>query len=170
MKLPLSILIFACLLGISVMVGCEPSPSNPSSPPPIAPGPPGKVTLENLANGADFILVGTVTDIASQKQDNQNIYTEVTLSVEQTLKGKPGEKVVVKVPGGEAGGIAMMVTDNPSFQLGERAVVFLNKEQGVFTVFGGFQGKFTIDESGMVSGDKQLTEFINEVRDILEGS
>ena len=74
---------------------------------------------------------------------------------------------MIKVPGGAVGGLEMMVTDNPSFQSGERVVVFLNNNQGIFTVFGGFQGKFTIDKNNMVSGNKQLTEFINELRAIL---
>ena len=167
MKLHLPILIFACLLGMSGMVSCSPAPPNPSPPPPTTSVPPGKITLEQLANGADFILVGTVTNIASYGQGNQNIYTQVTLSVEQTLKGKPGGEVVIKVPGGAVGGLELMVTDNPSFQSGERVVVFLNNNQSIFTVFGGFQGKFTIDKNNMVSGNKQLTEFINELMAVL---
>jgi len=151
---------------MSGMVSCSSAPPNPS-PPPTTSVPTGKITLEKLANGADFILVGTVTNTASYGQDKQNIYIQVTLSVEQTLKGKTGGEVVIKVPGGAVGGIEMMVTDNPSFQSGERVVVFLNNNQGIFTVFGGFQGKFTIDKNNMVSGNKQLTEFINELKAIL---
>jgi len=128
--------------------------------------PPGKITLEQLANGSDFILVGTVTNVAPYEQGDKNIFTQVTLSVELTLKGKTGRELVIKVPGGVVGGLEMMVTDNPSFQSGERVVVFLNNSQGIFTVFGGFQGKFTIDENNLV-GNKPLTVFTDQIKAII---
>ena len=56
--------------------------------------------------------------------------------------------------------------DNPSFHSGERAVIFLNNNQGIFTVFGGFQGKFTIDENNMV-GNKPLAGFTDHIKGIL---
>jgi hypothetical protein len=87
--------------------------------------------------------------------------------VEQTIKGETGGEVVIRVVGGEVGGLVLMVTDTPSFQSGERVVVFLDKGEGIFTVVGGFQGKLTIDKNNRVSGDKPLTEFIDQIKDAL---
>ena len=158
MKLSWFMFILICLLVVSGMVGCT-----PSLPPQ---GTPGKLTLEQVAAKADSILVGKVTDVTYYQEGEGNVYTRVTLSVEQTIKGETGGEVVIRVPGGEMDGLTMFVTDTPSFQLEERAVVFLDKGEGTFTVAGGLWGKFTIDNNNMVS-DKPLTEFIDQIRDIL---
>jgi hypothetical protein len=122
--------------------------------------------LHRRGTNADSILVGQVTDITYYQEGEGNIYTQVTLSVEQTIEGEDGMEVVIEVPGGIVGGLEVMVTDTPHFQLGERAVVFLDEEDGgIFTVTGGFYGKFAVD-SDMV-GDKPLAEFIDQINDIL---
>ena len=151
------------LVGVA-MAGCGHSPQIPSPPHQSAAGIIEKLTLEQLTARADSILVGKVTDITVHKEGKGNIYTLVTLSMEQTIKGETGGKVVIRVPGGEVGGLVLMVTDTPSFQLGERAVVFLDKGEGIFNVVGGFQGKFSIDENNMVSRNMPLTEFINQIK------
>jgi hypothetical protein len=126
----------------------------------------GKLTPQWLAAAADSILVGRVTDISFRQPGVGNIYTLVTLSVEQHIKGDAEGEVVIKMPGGKAGGLTMMVTDYPSFKKGERAVVFLAKREGIFTVAGGLYGKLVIDENNTV-GDKSLTELIKQIKDIL---
>jgi hypothetical protein len=126
-----------------------------------------KLTVEELTARADAILVGEVTDGSCYQEDEGNIYTQVTLSVEQTIKGETKEAVSVRVPGGELNGQTLWVEDAPSFQAGERAVVFLEEREGILTVVGGFQGKFTIDNNNMVSGNMPLTEFIDQINNIL---
>ncbi len=102
-------------------------------------------------------------DIVYQKEANDSIYTLVTLSVEQIFKGEIADEVVIRVPGGKLDGQIQVVEDSPSFQSGERAVVFLEKGDGISRVFGGFQGKFTIDKDNMVS-NVPLKEFVEQVR------
>ena len=146
--------------------GCGHSPQTSSPPPQSDGGLVGKLTLEQLAARADSILVGKVINITCHQEGKGNIYTLVTLSVEQTIKGETGGEVVIRVLGGEVGGLVMMVTDTPSFQVGEKAAVFLDNGEGILTIVGGFQGKFTIDENNMV-GNMPLTEFIDQIKDIL---
>ena len=93
---------------------------------------------DDLALRADSILVGEVTDITVNKEGEGNIYTMVTLSVEQPIKGETEGEVVIRVLGGEVDGQALWREDAPSFQLGERAVVFLEEGKGVLSVVGGF--------------------------------
>ena len=126
-----------------------------------------ELTLDELAARSDAILVGEVTDIASYQEGEGNIYTLVTLSVEQAIKGESEGEEVIRVPGGELGGQTLWVEDAPSFEPGERAVVFLEEIEGAFGVCGWHQGKFTIDNNNMVSGNITLTEFIDQIRDIL---
>ena len=125
-----------------------------------------KLTLDELTARADCILVGEVSDIACYRKGEGNIYTLVTLSVEQAIKGQPQEEIAVGIPGGELNSQTLWVEDVPSFQSGERVVVFLEESEGVFSVAGGFQGKFSIGRNNMVSGNILLSEFIDQIRQI----
>ena len=167
-KLHRNILIFVCLLVVAGVAGCGTSPGAPNAPSQSGEGLVEKLTLDELALRADSVLVGEVTDIACYEEGKGNIYTLVTLSIDQRIKGETEGEANIRVPGGEVNGRALGVEGAPSFQLGERTVVFLNKGEGVFTVVGGFQGKFTIDKNNMVGGTMSLTEFIDQIRDILE--
>jgi hypothetical protein len=149
------------------MVGCNPGAEAPNPPSQSGAGIVEKLTIEDLTARADSILVGEVSDIACYQEGEGNIYTLVTLSVEQTIKGETKEVVNVRVLGGELNGQTLWVEDAPGFQNGETAVVFLKEHEDIFTVVGGFQGKFTIDSNNTVSGNKPLTEFIDQIRDIL---
>jgi hypothetical protein len=158
MKLSRFKFILICLLVASGIVACGPSAQSERLT--------GQLTLEYLAAKADSILVGEVNNVTYYQEGEGNIYTQVTLSAEQTIKGETEGEVVIMVPGGKVDGLVLMVTDTASFQLGERGVVFLDQEaEGIFTVVGGFQGKFIIDNN--MVGDKPLTEFIDQIEDVL---
>jgi len=127
----------------------------------------GKVSLERVTAVADLIVVGTVADIASNDARTGNVYTLVTINVEQSIKGQAPQQVSVRVPGGVAGGLVRVTTGAPSFKTGERDVVFLQKpEGGIYTVAYGMFGKYAIDSSGMVN-NMSLADFVNQVKSIL---
>ncbi|MFH0767968.1 MAG: matrixin family metalloprotease [Chloroflexota bacterium] len=113
-----------------------------------------KLTLEDMANQADSIVVGSVVQSSSAwNAEHTRIYTTVTIAVEEAIKGVTGNTVTITVPGGEAEGITEYVSDVPSFEQGERAVVFLDQVSDTrFEVYGQVQGKFNIDEQGEVGG------------------
>jgi hypothetical protein len=125
-----------------------------------------KLTLDDLAARADLVLLGKAVDVTGHEEASGNVYTLVTFSVEQFFKGETANQVVVSVPGGKLDGQIQVVEDAPSFQLGERVVVFLEKGDGIFRVLGGFQGKFTIDKNNMV-GNVPLQEFVEQVRNAI---
>lgn len=58
--------------------------------------------LEELTNGADSVMVGTVIERSSYWNDEHTgIYTSAVLSVNETLKGKKGEgSITVTFPAG----------------------------------------------------------------------
>lgn len=126
-----------------------------------------KLTLEELVARADWIVIGKVTEKKSQwNADRTSIYTLVTLAVEQWLKGQSGNnKMVIKVPGGEVGGITQQVEDAASFHTGEKALVFLSRnDDGTTGVVGGFQGKTTIEGGNVVSSNQSLNDFISQIK------
>jgi len=125
-------------------------------------------TIEELTASADSIFVGEVADIASYQEGEGNIYTLVTLSVEQTIKGEPEEEVVIKVPGGELDGLWLWVSDTPSFEPGERFVVFLEEVDGAFGVCGWYQGKFSIRDNCVVERNQSLTSFMADIGRAME--
>jgi hypothetical protein len=126
-------------------------------------GTPGKVPLPSLANNADVILVGTVTGVVTDQGRSPGIFTLVNLAVEQVIKGEIITEAIIKVPGGESGGIALNPTDVPAFKAGERVLVFLVKSDASFKVYAGYQGKYTIDNNIVGGGNQTLADFITQV-------
>ncbi len=127
-----------------------------------------QLTIDELTAKADSIVVGEVIDMACYEESRGDIYTLVTLSVEQSVKGKSAEEVVLKVPGGEVDGLTLSVSDTPSFRQGERVVVFLEEETSKFKVSGWHQGKFTVVNNRVVERDQSLTDFIAEIGQAME--
>ena len=85
-----------------------------------------KSNLAELTAGADSVIVGTVVESDSYWNDEHTgIYTSAVLAVDEELKGTVGQdSITITLPGGEADGIGQWVSDEPSFNQGEKAVVF----------------------------------------------
>lgn len=115
-------------------------------------------TDEELADTADTIVVGTC--IAGESVwVGKNIYTKVTLAVEDTVKGNAVQQVVVMVPGGvgEVTGdlgtlpVVQKVEGAPTFYDGEKVFVFLEDASSLgnfgpssYQVSGFSQGKLAV--------------------------
>ena len=150
-----------------------------------------KMSLEELTDGADSIVVGTVVSSSSHwNADLTNIYTEVVISVEDTLKGPTGKNTItIIVPGGTVGEITQSLEDTPVFEAGEKVGLFLEElnsaglaQMGLgattqllaagppSSVYGSFQGKlsFTEDKPGTRS-KMSLNEFKQNVNLALAG-
>jgi hypothetical protein len=104
--------------------------------------------LHALALRADRVVLGTV--LASESKwtaDHGTIYTEVTLRVDRSYKGalKEGDTFMVRREGGTSGGIGMHVFGAAHFDVGEQAVVFVEKRGGASYVVGMAQGKMRVE-------------------------
>jgi hypothetical protein len=144
----------------------------------------GKLNLKDLTEGADSVLIGTVTDRISYWNDGHTrIYTTIDFSVEDRLKGGSGQdEVSITVDGGEVGGIGEMVSDMVTFEKGERAVVFLKKlnnpelsasealrgrSEEQFQLYNGYKGKFSIKGDNVDS--LSVADFKGCINTILSG-
>ncbi len=155
-----------------VLTACPaPKPPPEPPPPPVSQGTSAplmvKLTVDELTALASNIVVGRVTGTSSQwNADRTTIYTMVTISVEEQIKGswnKP--EIIVPVPGGQVEAVTQAIEDSPSFRAGERALVFLEIYDSAFRVVGGFQGKFVIGNDGKVTGSNlSLPEFIAQIK------
>jgi len=108
-----------------------------------------KLSTDAMAQKADVIAVGEVTAKRSfwhEDARSRRIITEVTLRVDQRLKGEGGETVTFYILGGLVDGIAQQVPGEAVFREGERVLVFLSKRgpESKLGVVGMSQGKFII--------------------------
>ena len=128
---------------------------------PVTLGP--RMSMEQMTHEASAIVHGKC--VATQSQwVGRSLVTEVTIMVEEALKGDVGTSLKVEVPGGvdfnRKHPIAMTYAGAPQFSLDEEAVLFLYRPvEGAngYSVIGLSQGKFSIgrDTEGapVVTGD-----------------
>jgi small nuclear ribonucleoprotein (snRNP)-like protein len=102
------------------------------------------IPIEDMPVKADFIIIGKVID-SSCRWDGRHvmIYTDYTIQVEESIKGKIPSKIVLSFAGGTIGEKTIIVTDTPELKIGERYLLFsyennkysvpiVGHEQGVF--------------------------------------
>lgn len=130
------------------------------------------LTTEQLAAGADLVVVGKVTGQRSfWTPDRKRIVTNIAITVDEQLKGTPqGSTVTVVVPGGEVDGVGEWYSHTARFMRNEEVVVFARRDkEGALRVAGGSQGKLTVTRdpergSARVAGSRSLEELRAEVR------
>ena len=84
--------------------------------------------LPELTASADQIVVGDVLSTESAwDSGHRNIYSTIEISVQESWKGAtPGDgRIRIRQLGGTVGDIEMTVYGMPSFEPGERALIFL---------------------------------------------
>jgi hypothetical protein len=77
-------------------------------------------------------------------KDRTTIYTYTSLKVNEYIKGKGPEKIVIRQIGGKVGEIEVFVPGNARFDLGEEVFLFLEKGSKYYYVMGMAQGKFSV--------------------------
>ena len=103
-----------------------------------------KLSTEQLTDAADSIVKGTVAAVWTDLDAKGRCWTRARVDVDRTLKGSPGEEVVVSQLGGVCGGFAARVESTARFSVGEEAYFFLEELNGYTGVVGLVQGKFTL--------------------------
>lgn len=134
------------------------------------------LTTDELARRSDVVVVGKVSSMSSEwNNDKSRIFTRVTVSVDQYIKGDSGEHyVTVTTPGGEVDGVGELYSHSVRFVNDEEVVLFAVKDrQGGLRVAGGDQGKYTVkksEETGrpMVSNDRTLEEFVTHIKTVIK--
>jgi hypothetical protein len=142
-------------------------------------------THEELRDYSDTILIGTVKEIlppiwntADGKQPNKAIteinpredliYTDVIISVDEYLKNPLSSKeIIVRVTGGTIGRFSMTTDAEPSFNTGEKVLIYLSKDDNLatkdvgpehFIVTDFHRGKYTLTDDGKaITHDENTT-------------
>jgi hypothetical protein len=121
---------------------CVFSPFHPAGATTVVP-----VLEQALVEDAVAIVTGDVTRIESfWDAQQEKIFTHVSLSVEEILKGDFDTKqLILKQIGGQVSGLYAWVYGNPEFSTGERVLLFLSRNPDrTLRVAHLFQGKFSI--------------------------
>lgn len=108
--------------------------------------PPVFDTLGDLADRADTIIVGTVSEVLPAVFDlaRRAAVTDSRIAVERVLKGEPGSELIrVRQWGGILQGQDLRVGGVRHYVLGERLLLFLRlDQQGIYVPFALGQGEF----------------------------
>ena len=124
-----------------------------------------------------MILTGKVAKQNSiWNKDKTRIFTEVTVEVEEYLKGNNGTKsIVVITPGGEVGEVGELYTHMPKFSKDEDVLLFVKKDKKDldYKVFNGEDGKMTLytdKKTGekMTSSNKKVSSLKKEIKNYVE--
>lgn len=174
--------------GIIPIVTSEQTPELTTAPQPDTQGIMERYSLEKLISMSDSIVIGTTLDISSKWNtpdgkkpaiDNDNfIYTDIDIKSEEYLKNPLDAGIItVRVLGGTVGQDTSDVEDQPSFNTGEKILIFLKEDADPRTkdiggkhlvVAGLIQGKIVISENnGVTIGDDKMT--LEDVRTKIKG-
>jgi len=85
--------------------------------------------FDELVNQADYIVqaivVSVTPDARPRASGTASIHSLVNLQVERTIAGKPPSPLVLDILGGTVGDRELRVTGAPRYEVGERAVFFV---------------------------------------------
>lgn len=134
------------------------------------------LSTEGLVQRADVIVVGKVTAMNSEwSSDRSRIFTRVTVSVDQHIKGATSvNSVTITVPGGEVDGIGEVYSHSARFKEDEEVVVFAARDRkGQLQVVGGDEGKTTVRkeaETGrqLVSDSESLERYTAKLKGVVK--
>ncbi len=128
-----------------------------------------KVTPEELINGSDGVIIGTVKDLRATKAPSnllageQDIVTNVNIAVEKYLSNPKNlslENITVQVAGGTIGKETMTAEESPDFEVGQKVLVFLKQgSNSVLTVYGWSQGKYVVVDDQIGGSEKERDVF-----------
>jgi hypothetical protein len=108
--------------------------------------------LGGLARDARTIARGQIVAVdARWTDDRRSIETIVTLTAESYLKGRLGDTVQFRIPGGRLGRYRRVVVGAPEFRVGQQVIVFLGTEGPMVPFLVGLsQGVYRVsrDQSG----------------------
>jgi hypothetical protein len=104
------------------------------------------VEFGEMVQGSQLVVHGRVVDVRSQQTgDRRSIETLVTVAVTDALKGRPGDTVSFRLPGGEVGRIRRVIVGVPRFAAGDDVIVFLRgRAPALPTIFGLSQGLYRV--------------------------
>ena len=131
-----------------------------------------KTSLKARVSRSDLIITGEIKDIkTSWNEKRSHIWTYVTVSVDEHIKGTTFSKeVVVKIPGGtiKEEDISQWIEDTPIFNKKEKVLLMLKTLPDLqhYAVVNSKYGKFSITKDNKISGKGiKKSDLIRQIRE-----
>ena len=122
-------------------------------------------SIDGLIGFSRAVITGRVVDVAvGRDAATDAIYTYVTVSVTDVLKGDIPERVItLKQLGGNLGGEGLTITEQAAFTIGEDVLLFLEARPRDGTLYTAalWQGKWSI-EADPASGEQVIARYAPE--------
>jgi hypothetical protein len=107
-------------------------------------------TFDELVAEAEMIFEGTVKETKSEwtgEGANRHIVTYVTFTIEDPIKGALGADYTIRMFGGTVDGHTIEATDTPRFKVGDRDILFVQKNGEQFIpLVGIMHGRFRVQQ------------------------
>lgn len=106
--------------------------------------------VKSLKQDADIVVRGSITKVAGITQPQKGpVMTDFTFTISHVVwdphQQVKGTSIIIHQTGGVVGNIRYQISDDPLFQVGEQAVLFLHQySPGHYYVIGGPSGRFTV--------------------------
>jgi len=107
------------------------------------------LTIDQMTDGADLIVRGTITDVWTTEVDGV-IYTRADLQVSSLYKGSYADThLTLESLGGTFEGMTMDVDAAARYSVGEEVFAFLDQHagRGTYSTVGMYLGKYTIKQN-----------------------
>ncbi|MFT5352986.1 MAG: hypothetical protein ACI9KE_000183 [Polyangiales bacterium] len=105
------------------------------------------LTMDELVQRADRIALIRVVSQATEYDSRGRIVTRVRVRVEEgLLAAAAGDELDVVSLGGIIGDLGMQIAGEPTFEDGERALIFVKHVNGVYRPIGMSQGVFPVSD------------------------
>jgi hypothetical protein len=107
-------------------------------------------TFDQLVDEAEMIFEGTVKETKSEWTGagaDRHIVTYVTFKIEDPIKGALGADYTIRMFGGTVDGHTIEATDTPKFKIGDRDILFVEKNGTQFIpLVGIMHGRFRVQQ------------------------
>jgi hypothetical protein len=129
-------------------------------------------TFEEMTDRADLVFVGKALSFRSEWRfvgTNRVIFTLVEYETHDVLKGNGIKSVTLQFLGGTVGEVTMEVSGVPKFNVGDRVILFVEKNGVQFCpLVGVFHGKFGLRRDEKTGRDIVLMHDGKPLRDVAE--
>lgn len=109
--------------------------------------------LETLVKNSEIIVLGKVKAKTCLWNENKTkIFTKIMVEPQKIIKGSQTGLISVVTQGGQIGQVGFWVSDQPSFQINEKVILFLEAaRQNSRPVCGLTQGKFSVAKDTVIT-------------------
>lgn len=124
------------------------------------------VSVERMSAEARTVVEGVCISATSRAIDpvagpRAGIVTDFVVRVSETIAGVPASTITITQPGGEVGGLRLVVTETPEFVRGGRYIIFLGAKRQVIA---GAQGAIAVDGDRLTTTGEPLTALKRRIR------